>query len=180
MIVKPIWLVLATLLVGTVFVTGAVKYMNRGDELEGSQNLVKQTQLEVIELKQKVTDKEKAIEDFRNKISALQKVADSKSPCARIDGITAILDEGEFIWHDFYFYNRSDKDLHEVKITVSVTGETGRQQSKSVYFAVWPSGQRQLVQFPVNDATRNVQKYSLTGSCNEGNVDSYWLPKSGK
>lgn len=96
----------------------------------------------------------------------------------KVEGIKAKLDEG-VLWHDVELTNESGKDLHEVKIAISLTGENGDVKSESRYFAVWPNGRKQRVSFEIKNSPRNVQKIEILGKCDEGSISSYWIPKSG-
>lgn len=105
--IKPIWLAVAILAVVIIFVTGTIKYINRGNELEASENQVKQFQTEIPNLKQKVEDRDKIIGDKDKEIGDLKKQIAIMEPRSNIEGITAAIDEG--LWHDVDFLNESGK-----------------------------------------------------------------------
>lgn len=92
-----------------------------------------------------------------------------------ISGIEYSLAEGSF-WHDINLTNKSGKDLHEVKMTLTLIGEKGEPRSENRYYVVWPNGQTINVSLSVENSPINVQKISLAGSCTEGSIDSTWIP----
>ena len=97
-------------------------------------------------------------------------------PRPQVQNITARLDEG-IIWHDVYFTNEGYDDLHEVNLSISLIGEKGERKSESRYFAVWTADQEQKVSFEAKNSPFNVQKISITGSCEEGDISLFWTPK---
>jgi hypothetical protein len=98
-------------------------------------------------------------------------------PLPQIEDISYRLDEGIFS-HDVYFSNEGSRDLHEVNISISLTGETGEQKSETRYFAIWTTKQAQKISFQVGNSPRNVQKITIKGSCKEGEINLSFAPKN--
>lgn len=98
----------------------------------------------------------------------------------RIDGIEYELIQGQIAgvttWHDVNFTNKSGRDLHEVKVAVTLIGESGEPMSEPKYYVSWPDGQTYKVSFPYAKSPVNVQKVRLAGSCDEGSIDYTWIP----
>lgn len=85
------------------------------------------------------------------------------------------LDAGDW-WHDIHFINKSGKDLHEVKLTLTIVGEDGDPSSEDRYYALWSDGQTVNISLSIENSPLNVQKISLSGSCSEGEIASSWIP----
>jgi hypothetical protein len=90
-----------------------------------------------------------------------------------ISGFECELDRGAW-WHDVYLTNKSGENLHEVKVTLTLTGEKGEPRSEERYYAQWSAGQTLKVSLSVENSPINVQKISLSGSCTEGRINSTW------
>ena len=171
----------SALIFGVIFVLGTITYIGRGNQLQVVQDQASKFQTEVDNLKRQLEEKERQLEEAKEAIASLEAKNDSlkksladKGPCLKIEGIRAVIDPGTMIWHDLYFENASDSDLSEVRATVTIVGERGKQESKTIYWATFPRGQKMRVEFPVNDATRGPQKFSLVALCNEGCINAYW------
>ncbi len=91
-----------------------------------------------------------------------------------INGLECKLDKGS-IWHDVYLTNKSGKDLHEVKMTLTLMGEKGGPRSEDRYYVLWSNGQTVKSSLSVENSPLNVQKITLAGSCTEGKIDSEWI-----
>jgi hypothetical protein len=89
-----------------------------------------------------------------------------------IDGIECSVDTGA--WHDVYLINKSGKDLHEVKMSLTLIGEKGEPRSEDRYYVLWANGQIVKTSLSMENSPLNVQRISLTGSCTEGRIDSSW------
>ena len=83
------------------------------------------------------------------------------------------LDKGDW-WHDVYLTNKSGEDLHEVKLTLTLTGEKDDPRSEKRYFALWSAGQTVKVSLTVGNSPLNIQKIALSGSSTEGQLKSSW------
>ncbi len=81
----------------------------------------------------------------------------------------------EGLWHDVNLTNRSGRDLHEVRLTLTVIGEKGDPHSEERFFAQWPNGHTVKVSLSIWNSQSNVQKISLFGSSKEGRIESTWL-----
>ena len=97
--------------------------------------------------------------------------------CSRqIRGIEGSISQG-MIYHDILLTNTSTTDLHECKLNITTIGETGERPSEPRYFAVWTKGQKQTISLPTEKSPKNVQKVSVVGVCNEGEIHLTWVPK---
>lgn len=98
----------------------------------------------------------------------------------RVEGIEYSLDESrpvagfKTLWHDIHLTNRSGRDLHEVRLTLTLVGEDGRPRAEQKYYVLWPDGQRMTVSLSRENSPVNVQKVTLTGECAEGLIDYAW------
>ncbi|HKS28139.1 MAG TPA: hypothetical protein VJS44_09980 [Pyrinomonadaceae bacterium] len=98
----------------------------------------------------------------------------------KVTGIEYRLDPGTAVqgvklgWHNIYFANRSGQDLHEVHLTVTVLGEDGTPVEEKKYYAAWLNGQTVEVSLSREKSPINVQKVSLSGTCDEGEIDYNW------
>ena len=90
-----------------------------------------------------------------------------------ISGLECSIDKG-LVWHDVYLINESGKDLHEVKVVLTLTGEDDQPRTESRYYALWSNGQTIKTPLSEENSPYNVQKISLVGSCTEGKIDSSW------
>jgi len=155
---------------------GTILYFNLRSDLEGTKKQAQEYRREIMNLEQKLEDKDKTIGNLQSKVDGLQKEVDAKGPCAEIRDITSRVDRGDIFWHDFYFTNNSSKALHEVKVSVTIIGDNGKAKSLYKYFALWSIGQEQKVSISIDETTRRYQKWSMTGLCNEGNINLAWVP----
>lgn len=98
----------------------------------------------------------------------------------RVEGIEYSLDESrpvagfKTLWHDIHLTNRSGRDLHEVRLTLTLVGEDGSPRAEQKYYALWPEGQRMMASLSRENSPVNVQKVSLTGECAEGRINYAW------
>jgi hypothetical protein len=173
--IKRLWLVSAVLLVAIIFTAGMVMYSNQGDKLKAAQDRAERFQREVANLKQDIEDKDKEIGEKDKEIGELKKQIISMEPRSDIDCIKAEkLDQG--LWHDIHFVNDCGKDLHEVRVSISLIGEKGDRASESRYFSLWPNGKSQIVSLKIANSPVNVQKFGMTGYCKEGDITLNWTP----
>lgn len=98
----------------------------------------------------------------------------------RIEGIEYSLDESrpvagfKTLWHDVHLTNRSGRNLHEVRLTLTLVGEDGMPRAEQKYYALWPEGQKMTISLSRENSPANVQKMSLNGECDEGRIDYTW------
>jgi hypothetical protein len=98
----------------------------------------------------------------------------------KVAGIEYRLDPGTVVqgvkvgWHNIYFTNRSGQDLHEVHLIVTITGEDGTPVNEQKYYALWHNNQTVEVSLSREKSPINVQKVSLSGTCDEGEIDYNW------
>lgn len=173
---KRVWLILAASLAGVLLVVSTVMYFNLKSELEDTQSQAQEYKREIASLEQNVETKDQTIEELQIKVNVLQKETETRGPCAEITEITSQDDPGEYVYHDFHFWNKGYKDLHEVKASINITGDNGKTVSVSKYFALWSVGQKQTVSIAIDQTTRKYQKWSMSGLCNEGNINIAWVP----
>jgi hypothetical protein len=159
---KLLWGVLAGLFViVTLIVAGWAMYFVQKGETGDARNQIQQLQTEAAGLKQRIKELETEVA--------------RRGPRVNVNGITAGIDQG-VVWHAVDFVNGSSMDLHNVRVSISLVGENGGQKSEQRYFGLWSAGQKQHVELKSENSPKNVQKFSLDGWCDEGNIVGSWTP----
>jgi hypothetical protein len=75
---------------------------------------------------------------------------------------------GTLMVHDLCATNTSGHDLKEVRLKVTFVGENG-SPTVDRYWTAWPLGERKDISISV-DKVKNVQRLSLLGSADEGEI----------
>ena len=99
--------------------------------------------------------------------------------CSRssISGIQCSLDEGWLISDDIYFINSSGRDLSEVRVTMTLTGETGAQKAIQRYWSTWHLGDKQHISIAPGDSVIKTQRVDLSGNCDQGSIGQSWVKR---
>jgi len=95
----------------------------------------------------------------------------------QVTGLQCSLDEGWLISDDIYFTNSSGHDLSEVRVTMTLTGETGATRSVQRYWATWHLGEKQQITISASDSVIKIQRVDLTGSSDQGSISQSWVKK---
>jgi hypothetical protein len=153
---KLFWGVLAGLFVIiTLIVAGWAMYFVQKGETGDARNQIQQLQTEAAGLKQRIKELETEVA--------------KRGPRVNINGIRVIKIETGW-WHAADFLNESDMDLHEVKVTITAVGGHGEQKFETRYFPIWGAGRTQRVELSNANSPADLQKISMDGWCDEGNI----------
>ena len=78
-----------------------------------------------------------------------------------------------WISNDLHLYNRTGRRLHEVRVTVKVTGANTDVDYRKHYWAVWTNDYLKVAEtIRVGD----IQSVELWGECDEGSISVKWAP----
>lgn len=94
---------------------------------------------------------------------------------SRVTGLQCSLDEEWLISDGVCFTNSSGRDLTEVRVTMTLTGEKGAKTSIKSYWPTWPLGEMQQISIPVDNRLPKIERVDLSGRCNQGSIEQYWV-----
>jgi hypothetical protein len=99
--------------------------------------------------------------------------------CSRssISGIQCSVDEGWLISDDIYFVNSSGRELSDVRVIITLTGENGARSSVERYWATWKLGDKQHVSVSVGNSVPRIQRVELSGGCDQGLILQSWVKR---
>jgi len=136
--------------------TGWAMYFVQRGETADARNQIQQLQTEAAGLKQRVKE--------------LQIEVTKRGPRVNIGGVSVSKIETG-LWHAADFLNESGMDLHNVTVTITAVGGRGEQRSEPRTFPLWAGGRTQRVELDVANSPSDLQKISMNGWCDEGNID---------
>ena len=99
------------------------------------------------------------------------------SPPPVVSGLRCSLDEGWLISDDVFITNENTKNLTEVHVTMTLTGEKGDKREITRYWAIWHSGEQQKISIPASESVIKIQRVELSGKCGQGSIGYYWTKK---
>ncbi len=93
----------------------------------------------------------------------------------KVTGLQCSVNEGAIFSDDVHYVNSSGKDLTEVHVTMTLTGENGDSRQFQRNCPAWGLGTTQDFHIPAGASVVRIQRVELSGNCAQGSISEVWI-----